>query len=224
MISLYHDMDDAAVVRGFPYWKSRVDREMHMMALHAFHYRQNPSGPKSDREFPTVALQDRLEKSFADFLTKYHVAKSDPTAENARTADDAFNLFNLNYTKVDWSFQKQADPEGPDMPWGERTVTNAFDNRYAAKSMEAYATATLYGWVGFDKYSCLLIDQKEERPETMSDDDVIEAANAYMLQHMVIWELDETRVTFADEISAAAPEEMKPLAGQVNAVAAAPRL
>ena len=207
--SFYADMTYDEIIRAYQYWKGTVDREMLRLSRDAFQYRNR------DDEWPSEALNDRLEACFGDFLTKYHSAKADPTLENVTAASGAYDLFKLNYSKVDWSFQHQKDPEGPDMPWGVRTVVNGYESRYMVKSMEAYATGELYGLVGFDQYADRAIDMKNKRPDGMTDEQAVEAANAYVPEQARVYELKEHRLTFADEVLEKAPQTMRPLKSAV---------
>lgn len=190
-----------------------IDQEMTKLAATTFRYR--------NYEFPPRGLKGRLETSFGDMLVKFHAA-SELTAETGKALHDAYELLTLNIKKAEWSFQHDADPEGPDMPWGERTVTNDFESPYIVKSFVAYATPTTYGVVGFDKYGDNVwglertnhpdetgrrSDWKTKLPEVpvgtpgaKTAEEMIEFANDNALELINEWKLPEERLTLVSEV------------------------
>lgn len=218
--------------------KAYIDREMPNLVRSAFQYRTS--------NFPSKGLQARLETSFGAMLVKFHDTDGS-AADGGEQLADAYELLALNIKKANWSFQNSADPEGPDAPWGERTVTNDYPNRYSIKSFEAYVTPTGFGVVGFDKYGDRGMhydrsnhpdetgrhgDWKAKRPPVPEGtpgaktvEEMTEMANAMALEIIAEYELPGDRLTPATEVVAESPIHMTPLsvAAHVSTVAA-PRL
>ena len=218
--------------------RQHIDQDMTKLASTTFRYRSY--------EFPPKGLKDRLETSFGDMLVKFHAA-SELTAETGKALDDAYELLVLNIKKAEWSFQHDADPEGPDMPWGERTVTNDFESPYIVKSFVAFVTPTTYGVVGFDKYgdSTWVYERTNHPDETGSRSDwktklpavpvgtpgaktieeMIEFANGNALELINEWKLPEERLTPASEVINEKPNRPIARTEAATAVAAAvPRI
>lgn len=200
-------------MRRFSWIRQHIDQEMTNLASTTFRYRSY--------EFPPTGLKARLESSFGDLVVKFHAA-SELTLKNGNALNEAYELLALNIKKAEWSFQHNADPEGPDMPWGERTVTNDFKSPYIVKSFVAFVTPTTYGVAGFDKYGdrTWLYERTNHPDETGSRSDwqtklptvpvgtpgaktieeMIEFANANALEFINEWELPEERLTHASEV------------------------
>ncbi|MCV9964755.1 hypothetical protein OIU34_22955 [Pararhizobium sp. BT-229] len=218
--------------------KAYIDGEMPRLVRAAFSYRT--------MNFPPRGLQTRLEASFGNMVVKFH--ETDTSAvDGGKALANAYELLALNIRKAEWSFQNSADPEGPDAPWGERTVTNDYPNRYSIKSFEAYVTPTGFGVVGYDMYgdrgmhfdrynnpdeTGLYRDWQAKRPPVpvgtpgaKTVDEMMEMANAMALEIIAEYELPEDRLTPATEVVAESPKQMTPRSEAAPASAvAAPRL
>jgi hypothetical protein len=188
-------------------------------------------------DFPSKELQYRLERSLGDLLVKFYDTEiSSPDGGEALA--DAYEIFTVNLQKADWSNQNNADPEGPDAPWGERTITNGYPSRYSMKSFEAYVTPTGFGVVGFDEYgdrgmhferhnhpdeTGLYRDWKTTRPPVpegtlgaKSVEEMIAMANSMALEIIEEYELPEDRLTPATEVASTSPIRMTPLQTPVS--------
>ncbi|MBY3158403.1 hypothetical protein HFO56_39580 [Rhizobium laguerreae] len=235
-ISTTTETPEQTIIRtqGLRRW---VDRELGKFASSTFRYR--------DRDFPPKELQARLELSFADVILKFHAA-ANPSIEAADALEQAIALLNLNIRKADWSFQKSADPEGPDMPWGERTVSNDYPNRYSIKSFETYVTPTGFGVLGFDKYGDrgMVIAHSNHPEETgehhgpkwnsvpegtpgaKSVEEMMDLVSALALEVIAEYELPESRLTLTTEVVAEIPVSMSARSSETAPVTApaAPRM
>lgn len=206
-----------------------IEDDVYHLASRAFRHR---SEARLDDEFPPQNLNRRLEKSFADFLVALHTAEMHDASSREKLVD-AYELVKLNVQKAEWSFQNQADPEAPNMPWGERTVTNDFDSPYSVKSFEAYVTPTGFGVVGFDKYgdramhyertnnpaengrhppdNRALTAVSPDAPGAKSEEDMLELVSSMSAAILEEYQLPSERLTPAFETVAAAPVVMTPL-------------
>jgi hypothetical protein len=231
------ETSEQAMLR-FKFIRQHIDNEMTKLASTTFRYRSY--------EFPPKGLKIRLETSFGDMLVKFHAA-SEMTLESGKALQEAYDLHTLNVDKAEWSFQHDADPEGADMPWGERTVTNDFESPYTVKSFVAFVTPTTFGVVGFDKYgdtgwALELTNHPDETgcrsdwqnklpavpigtPGAKTVEEMMEFANRNGLELIDEWHLPEARFTPAYEvvdIKPARPIERAEVATTI--AAAAPRI
>ncbi|MDW9481271.1 hypothetical protein GOB57_21740 [Sinorhizobium meliloti] len=212
---------EQAILR-FRALRQYIDHEMTNLASTTFRYRSY--------EFPPKGLKNRLETSFGDMLVKFHAA-SELTAESGKALDQAYELLALNIKKAEWSFQRGADPEAPDAPWGERTVTNDYPSRYSIKSFAAFVTATTFGVVGFDKYGDrAYVHERTNHPDEtgrMSDwqtkltevpvgtpgaksvEEMMEMANNMGFKIIDEYELSEERLTLASEVVEEKPKRQE---------------
>jgi hypothetical protein len=188
---------DSSDGSDFASWINQVDGELKHIASAVFIYHgQNP--------WPPLSVQNELEKSFGDFMVKFCFARDILQVSSAighevqGQVKEAFQLLSRHLRRANWSFQERKDPDVDESPY--RNPEPPRTGRDGTAFIKAFATANIFGVVGYDLRGLKCFQMHHERPISMRDEAALKEANALLVDQARTREVPQNQILRAQAL------------------------